>query len=267
MQTRVKAIFIAFALFTSCIVWSGTIFNVNFEGTNFVVDSECPTGAPPDYPQYAPSLIIYSPSFDSQVARPGYLRFDPDGHFTSGVHSVSWKYNSTNQNTYGGWPNMAVSFSDSTVFVPDGFFYINNSLISTAPVPFNEVHCFTVIIDLDYYLASFIVNDTQYTGNVSITNTATLDYVQFQRPGNNYAMIDDFRWEVTYRPIIQLVNNEQIVWQSESGLLYRAQSSTNLLDEAWSNIGDAVLATGNVSAIQIINMEFEHEYLRILSEE
>ena len=100
-------------------VYGEVVFDVTFEGTNFVTDAVCPTGTPPEYPQGGPSLILDSALFGSKVTSPGYLVFNPDGYFSSGIHTISWEYTTTNHNTYGGWPDIAFRFEGSSVYIAD----------------------------------------------------------------------------------------------------------------------------------------------------
>ena len=198
---------IAFAIgLMACLAYGDIVFDVSFDGPDFIAGSTSPTGIPPDYPQYAPSLIVDSAAFGSQVARPGYLRFDPESIYASGVHNISWRYLSEDNNTYGGWPNMAVTFSGSSVFLPNGsspgdaYFYIDGNPLTTAPTPLNQVHDYAVTINLESLTASFFVNGVQFATNAPIPSGATLDYVLFQVPGNNTAYIDNFRWEIVPEP-------------------------------------------------------------------
>ncbi|MCO5069373.1 MAG: PEP-CTERM sorting domain-containing protein [Kiritimatiellae bacterium] len=180
------------------------IYDVSFDGPGYVTNAISPAGDPPFYPQ-GTYYVVYSPVFDSQVDVLSYLRFDPAGSFSSGVHAISWQYMTESENTYGGWPNMAVTFSGSSVFVPDGSFgdaylYITNSPQVGAPTPLNQVIEYAVTIDLDAMNVSFSVDGILYATNAPIPAGSTLDSVHMQRPGNNAAYIDSFRWEIVPEP-------------------------------------------------------------------
>ncbi len=192
MKSLLTGLIFAFISFS---IYGGGVFDVTFEGTNFVENAVCPTGIPPVYPQYAPSLILDSTVFGSHVARPGYLVFNPDGFYSSGIHTFTWDYLAENHNTYGGWPDIAVTFKGSTVYVPQSYFYVLPDLLVIAPLSLNEVHRYKVIIDLDVLQTSFFIDETQFITNAPIQPGQSIDYVHMQVPGNNTSYIDNFRWE------------------------------------------------------------------------
>ncbi len=190
-------------------LFSDVVFDVTFDGDSFVSGESCPTGEPPEYPQYEEGLggsrIEYSAAFNSKAADLGWLLFDPGVSYSSGIHTLSWTFWSEKFGEPTGWPSLVVTLEDSSIFIPNGRFSVDGHSYGYSKFAYGEVINYTAIVNLDNDTTSFYANDTQYVTNAMLAEHSTLSAVIMQNPSHDNTMLDDFSWVVVPEPSAMLL--------------------------------------------------------------
>ena len=208
---------------------------------------------------------------------------------TSGLNVISWKvaitqWTATQDNPSSGltyqWQMRTESLASGDPYLNLRFEYFGGTcgvvrISHGSSYEYDQIATYTtgitysVTVGIDLDLDTYSV---WFDGVQVLTNKASGPWQEIMDIGvaataEGDRVIDDLSWTVIDRPQIALYPDGYISWNSDSGITYRVESTTELIGGEWTNTGIEVVASNATSVISEPDRNTDRQFYRLKATE